>query len=261
MKYGIIGCGNMGGSIARALSQKTKDILVTDRSGKAKDLARELGISYGSNEDAAASCDRIFICVKPKMVADVLKTLHYTLLERKPLLISICAGVVLEALEDATDHALPVIRINPNTPIAVGKGLTQYCKNDLVDEETLADWLSDMATCGAMDALDEGLIDAASAVSGCGPAYAYMFMEALADGAVACGLPRKKAYDYAAAMLAGAAEMVLKTGLHPGALKDAVCSPGGSTIQGVRKLEENGFRGAVMDCIIAACEKNKTLGK
>ena len=104
-------------------------------------------------------------------------------------------------------------------------------------------------------------MDAASAVSGCGPAFAYLFMEAMADGAVACGIPRAKALEYAAVTLIGAGEMVLQTGQHPGALKDAVCSPGGSTIAGVRALEEHGFRGAVMDCVIAAFEKNQKLGK
>ena len=110
---------------------------------------------------------------------------------------------------------------------------------------------------GHLDELEERLIDAASALSGCGPAYMYLFIEALADGAVACGIPRGKAMEYAAATMAGAAQM----GLHPGALKDAVCSPGGSTIAGVRVLEQYGFRGAVMDCVAAAYEKNKLLGK
>ena len=114
---------------------------------------------------------------------------------------------------------------------------------------------------GKLDRLDEHLIDAATALSGCGPAYMYLFMEALADGAVACGIPRAKAMEYAAATMAGAAEMVMQTGLHPGALKDAVCSPGGSTIMGVRTLEQRGLRSAAMDCVIAAYEKSKQLGK
>ena len=118
-----------------------------------------------------------------------------------------------------------------------------------------------MAPAGLVDQVPEGMIDAASAVSGCGPAYVYLFIEALADGGVACGLPRDKAQAYAAQMVAGAAQMVLQSGQHPGALKDAVCSPGGTTIQGVRTLEEGGFRAAAMDAVIAAYEKTLELGK
>ena len=149
----------------------------------------------------------------------------------------------------------------PNTPTAIGKGVIQYCRNDLVDDATLADWLADMAPCGLLDSLDESLIDAASAVSGSGPAYMYVFLEALADGAVACGVPRAQALRYAAATMAGAAEMVLTTGQHPGALKDAVCSPGGSTIAGVKALEDAAFRSAVINCVLAACKRNGELGK
>ena len=129
------------------------------------------------------------------------------------------------------------------------------------EPEKMAEWLTAMAPAGRLDAVPESLIDAASAVSGCGPAWAYQFIEALADGGVAAGLPRAKAQEYAAQMLLGSARMVLETGKHPGELKDAVCSPGGSTIQGVRLLEERAFRGAVTDAVLAAFEKTKDLGK
>ena len=261
MKYGFIGCGNMGSAVAQALCQVTKDILVTDRSGKAAVLAKELGISYGSNEDAAKACDRLFLCVKPQMMESVLLPLQPYLQEKKPLLITIAAGLTLQQIEHFAGGALPVIRIMPNTPVAVGKGMIQYCCNGLVDDDTLSDFLSDLRFAGTLDAIDEKLMDAASALSGCGPAYMYMFLEALADGAVSCGIPRDKAIVYAAATMAGAAEMVLSTGKHPGALKDAVCSPGGSTIAGVRALEQHGFRGAVMDCVAAAYNRNQQLGK
>jgi len=261
MKYGFIGCGNMGSAIVRALSKSTRDISVTDRSGRAKALAEELGITYSDNISIAQQCDSIFLGVKPHMMKDMLLPLQGILKERKPLLITMAAGLTLEQIEAFAGCTLPIIRIMPNTPTAVGKGMIQYCCNALVTEEMRNAFLQDMAPCGHLDPLEESLIDAASAVSGCGPAYAYLFMEALADGAVACGVPRAKAMEYAAVMLSGSAEMVLKTHQHPGQLKDAVCSPGGSTIAGVRALEDKGFRGAVMDCVIAAYEKNKMLGK
>ena len=259
MKYGFIGCGNMGGAVAKSLSHNTGDILVSDRSGKARALAEEWGIGYSDVSHIAANCDRIFIAVKPYMVKDVLAPLQEVLAQRKPLLITMAAGISMEDLEAMAGTRLPIIRMIPNTPTAMGKGVIPYCYNDLVDGKTLEDWRRDMGFCGLLDPLEERLMDAASALSGSGPAFCYMFAEALADGAVACGLPRAKAMEYAAMTLAGAAEMLLATGKHPGALKDAVCSPGGSTIVGVATLEQQGFRGAVMDCVMKTHQKNKNL--
>ena len=257
MKYGFIGCGNMGGAIAKALSKKTADFAVTDRSGKAK----ALGFPYTSAEEIAAQADRIFLAVKPQMMAGALESLRPILAQRKPLLITMAAGLTMAQIEAMAGASLPIIRIMPNTPVSVGKGMTLYCANKLVNEATLADFLSDMECSGALDPVEERLFDAAGTVSGCGPAYVYMFIEAMADGAVACGVPRKQAMEYAAATLAGAAEMVLATGQHPGALKDAVCSPGGSTIAGVKALEDKAFRGTVIDCVMAAFKRNQELGK
>ena len=261
MTYGFIGCGNMGGAIAKALSQATKNILICDRSGKAKDLASELGITYSDPQTIAATCDRIFLAVKPHMMQGVLAPLQKTLAERKPLLITMAAGLEIRQIEEFSGCRLPVIRIMPNTPVAVGKGVIQYCCNDLVTKEMLQEFLEDMRFAGILDELEERLIDAGSAISGSGPAYVYMFMEALADGAVACGIPRAKALEYAAATVIGAGELMLATHQHPGALKDAVCSPGGSTIAGVRALENHGFRAAAMEAVIATYNRNKELGK
>ena len=261
MKYGFLGCGNMGGAIARALSKKTKNIAVSDRSGKAKQLAQELGVAYSDNASIASSCDRIFLAVKPHMMKDMLLPLQDTLAKRKPLLTTMAAGLEIRQIEEFAGTYLPVIRIMPNTPTSVGKGVIPYCANDLVAEDMKVDWLEDMEMCGLLDPLEERLMDAASALSGSGPAYLYLMLEAMADGGVACGLPRAKALDYAAMTMAGAAEIYLSTHTHPGSLKDAVCSPGGSTIAGVRVLEERGFRGAAMDCVCAAYAKNKELGK
>ena len=257
MKYGFIGCGNMGGAIAKAISSKCTDLAVTDRSGK----ARQLGLPYTTAEDIACNAERIFLGVKPQMMQGVLENLKPILQEKKPLLITMAAGLTMEKTDTFAGGGFPVIRIMPNTPTAIGMGVIQYCANGPVPQDVLEDWLSDMAPCGLLDRLDEKLIDAASALSGSGPAYLYVFLEALADGAVACGIPRAKAYEYAAMTMAGSAQMYLQTKTHPGALKDAVCSPGGSTIAGLKALEEGAFRAAVMNCVIATCNRNKELGK
>ena len=257
MKYGFIGCGNMGGAIAKALANKCPDFAVSDRSGKAKSL----GFPYLTAPEIAENAQRIFLAVKPQMMAGVLETLKPTLQEKKPLLISMAAGLTMAQIEEMAGGDLPIIRIMPNTPVAVGKGLTLYCANERVSQEVLEDFLADMAFSGILDPVEERLFDAAGTVSGCGPAYLYMFIEAMADGAVSCGVPRAQAMRYAAATMAGAAQMVLETGLHPGQLKDNVCPPGGSTIAGVKALEDGAFRSTVINCIQAATKRNSELGK
>ena len=261
MKYGFIGCGNMGGAIAKALAKATTDFAITDRSGRAITLAAEIPCGYLSGLEIAEQCDRIFLGVKPHMMQDVLAPLQPVLQEKKPLLITMAAGLTMAQIEEFAGGDIPVIRIMPNTPVAIGKGVTQYCANQLVSKDALEDFLSDMRFSGILDKLDEKLIDAGSAISGSGPAFVYLFIEALADGAVACGIPRAKALEYAAATVIGAGELVLASGQHPGALKDAVCSPMGSTISGIRALENHGFRAAAMEAVIATYNRNKELGK
>ena len=259
MKYGFIGCGNMGGAIARALSKTTTDILLSDPYA-AESLAQKLGCRFGDNEQAVSCCQRLFLAVKPQILRSAIAPIADLLCKKKPVIITMAAGVKISAIEEMIGVKLPIIRIMPNTPVSVGCGTILYCTNELVDESTLNDFLQDMQYAGMLDPISENLIDAGSALSGCGPAYVYMFIEALADGAVACGVPRAKAMTYAANTLIGAAQMVLQSGNHPGALKDAVCSPGGSTIAGVRALEGSAFRGAVMNCVEAAFHRTKELG-
>ena len=263
MTFGFIGCGNMGGAIARSVSKKVGGenvILANKTMEKAERLADELGCRFGMNGEAAA-CDFVFLGVKPHLMEKMLADLQPAL-EKNPraVLVTMAAGLTMERIRKMAGVPNPVIRIMPNTPSAIGRGMIQYCIMD-VPELQKAVFLDAMDLCGKLDELPEDLIDAASAVSGCGPAYACMFIEALADGGVTCGLPRGKAVEYAAQMLLGTAELILQSGQHPGALKDAVCSPGGSTIQGVRTLEEQGMRGAVMDAVISAFEKNRDMGK
>ncbi len=258
---GFIGTGNMGSAIATAVAGQGRELLLANRSpAKAQALAETLGARAVKNPEAAAESDLLFLGVKPQMMADLLKSLAPVLRSREDrvVLVTMAAGLSCETIRDMAGAPYPVIRMMPNTPCAIGKGVVQYCGLGVTQEE-LDEFAALLAPAGLVDRVDEKLIDAASAVSGCGPAFAYLFVEALADGAVACGLPRDKAMAYAAQMLAGSAQMVLDSGKHPGALKDAVCSPGGTTIQGVRALEEGGFRAAAMNAVIAAYEKTLQL--
>ena len=262
MTFGFIGCGNMGGAIARAVCRAAggEQVILANRTmEKARKLAQTLGCGAGENA-RAARCDFVFLGVKPHLMEDMLDGIRDVLAEKRPVLVSMAAGLTMERIRQMAGGDYPVIRIMPNTPASVGEGMIQYATLG-VSEEQEAEFLKAMTFAGRLDHLAESLIDAASAVSGCGPAFAAMFLEALADGGVACGLPRDKALAYAAQMLVGTGRLILETGLHPGQMKDAVCSPGGSTIQGVRTLEQKGFRGAVTDAVIAAYEKNKDLGK
>ncbi len=263
---GFIGTGSMGAAMARAAAKSglAEVILLSNRTpAKAEALAAELpGAVLSTNEEIARTAGLIFLGVKPQMMQLVLDPLEVLLRKREDrfVLATMAAGLSCERIQDILDMDCPVIRMMPNTPAAVGAGVVQYCGR-LVTVEELDDFAALIAPAGLVDPVSEGLIDAASAVSGCGPAFAYLFLEALADGGVACGLPRDKAVAYAAQMLEGSARMVLESGKHPGALKDAVCSPGGTTIQGVRALEERGFRAAAMDAVIAAYEKTLKLAR
>ncbi len=261
MKYGFIGCGNMGGAIARSLSCSTKSIMLSDRSGRAAVLADDLGCAYSDPVTVCKECARIFLAVKPQNMEEVLQPLRGLLAAKKPLLISMAAGLTIDRIAELAGTSLPIIRIMPNTPVAVGSGMTLYCCNDLVEESVLEDFLSDAAACGQWDALEEELIDAAGVVSGCGPAYMYMFLDALAKGAARSGVPEEKAISYASATMIGAARMVQSTDLTPEALKNAVCSPGGSTREGVKVLEHAGFAEAIGNCVSAAYRRKQELGK
>ena len=227
-----------------------------------------VAVEICDNARVAAEADYIFLGVKPQMMAGMMEGIAPILKSRLegasegsgasvPVLITMAAALTMEQISGMAGGSFPVIRIMPNTPVSVGKGVILYTRNALVTEDMLSEFLAFLREGGRLAPLPEHLIDAGSSVSGCGPAFVYMFIEALADGGVACGLPRRDAMTFAAQMVAGSAELVLSSGKHPGELKDAVCSPGGTTIQGVRMLEEAGFRGAVIDAVIAAYEKNK----
>ena len=263
MKVGFIGCGNMGGALARAvISVMQTNVYVNDYDKeKAEAFCRDTGAEYRSGADICRECDFIFLGVKPAVLPSLLTALDSHIQgNKRSTLVSMAAGVAISKIEAALTSPHAIIRIMPNTPVAIGKGMITWCNNDLVTEKAQDEFLKIMSGTGSLDRISEGLIDAASAVAGCGPAFVYMFLEALADGGVECGLPRDKAMLYAAETLKGAADMVEQTGKHPGLLKDEVCSPGGSTIEGVRALEEGAFRATAAGAVIAAFEKTKKLG-
>ncbi len=256
---GFIGTGNMGSALARAaVKSKAADrLLLSNRTtSKAQRLAEEIGADVSDNRTVASESDYLFIAVKPQMLEEMSSGILDVLKAREDrfVIISMVAGKDLAYLKELFGNR-PVIRIMPNIPVAAGSGVTLFTTTEEVSPEEKEFFKRLLAASGTVSEIEERLLDAATGITGCGPAYAAMFIEALADGAVACGLPRRQAVEYAALMLKGTSALLLESGEHPGALKDRVCSPGGSTIQGVRSLEKSAFRAAVMNAVIAAWEK------
>ncbi len=267
MKIGFIGCGNMGGALAMAVSRAAgagDQLWLSDQDfEKAEQLARLADAKATDSAEIVKDCEIVVLGVKPQMLRGLMVALEPVLRARKtlPLLVTMAAGVSLATLEGMLGFACPMIRIMPNTPVSVGEGRVLYALGADVNETQKNDFLRLFAKVGTLHFMAEGLIDAGSALSGCGPAFVYLFIEAMADGAVAAGLPRQTALELAAGTVLGSAKMVLETGKHPGELKDAVCSPAGTTIAGVAALEQGAFRGTVMDAVIKAYEKTRELGK
>ena len=262
---GFIGTGTMGSAVARAVRKGAPEVelLLANRTpAKAEKLAAELGARSVDNETAARTCSLIFLGVKPQMMAGMLAEIAPILAARTDrfVLASMAAGLDSGKIQEMAGGEYPVICLMPNTPVAVGAGVVEYYGLGATEAELDA-FQALLAPAGLVDRIDPGQLNAASAVSGCGPAFCALFIEALADGAVACGLPRAKALAYAAQMVEGTARLMRETDSHPGVLKDGVCSPGGTTIQGVRTLEERGFRSAAMEAVIAAYDKTVSLGK
>lgn len=262
--FGFIGCGNMGGALAKAVSEAgyKNDIALADiNSERVETLACEISAVPSDTQTIAKECKFIFIGVKPQMIDSCFAEIENSLESRNdsPVIVSMAAGVAIEKIM-ACSGVDSIIRIMPNMPVSVGSGVV-LATSVGVDDIMKSEFEKAMSKAGIFDWIDEKFIDAASALSGCGPAFAYMFAQALSDGAVACGLPRDKATLYAAGTLLGSAKMILETGKHPEKLKDEVCSPGGSTIMGVKALEDEGMRGAAISAVLAAYERTKELGK
>ena len=254
MKLGFIGTGNMATAIATKIISAGV-VAATDITGScssdlnAKKKTLELGFSVGSdNKEVIKASDIIFLSCKPQQYAAVIAEIS-SVVKPDQVVVTIAPGKTIAWLEDQFGKTVKIVRCMPNTPALVGEGFTSYCPNERVTKEELSQVESLLDCFGTRMLLPEKLIDAASAVGGSAPAFVYAFIEALADGGVAEGLPRAAAYEVAAQTVLGSAKMVLESGKHPGILKDEVCSPGGSTIKGMEALEKNAFRGTVIDAV------------
>jgi len=268
----FIGAGSMGGALLERVCAKLDPAqVVMTRRDKEKGMAQAeaLGCAWAdTGAQAARDARYVMLCVKPQNLFEVLDGLTPGLrgavkAGRTPVVVSIAAGVTLAKLEAALTRAkldLPVVRVMPNTPAAIGDGVLFLSPGTRVGEEDAAGLEALLAPCGLLQRVSEAQLEMGGALAGCGPAFVYLFIEALADGGVEIGLPRTMAQAWAAQTVLGAADMVLKTGRHPGALKDAVCSPGGSTIAGVAALENRAFRAAAAEAVKAAYAKAQKMG-
>ena len=265
MKYtfGFIGCGNMGGALVRAVNKTVASdkIAVADYcQDKVISLQNTLGVTPATATEIAQESKFVVLGVKPQNIPDTLAGLADILQARTDaVIVSMAVSTNIAKIRSLIGAELPVIRIMPNTPVAVGAGMVLYDTQGVCEADERA-FLDGFSKAGKLDKLSEDKIDSASALSGCGPAFVYAFAEALADGAVECGVPRDKAILYTAQTLLGSAEMLLEHG-HPADLKDAVCSPGGTTIAGMHALENGGMRGAVMDAVLSAYNRALELKK
>jgi pyrroline-5-carboxylate reductase len=266
LKIGFLGAGRMATALAKGFVQRGllsgHEILASDPQESARaQFAEAVGArTTGQNLEVPAFAEVLFVAVKPGQVEEVLSGIHHEVHGRH-LFISIAAGVTLARLENVLPPGTRVIRVMPNTPALVGASATAFAlgTSALREDGTLAEKL--FSSVGIAYELKESLLDAVTGLSGSGPAYGYLMIEALSDGGVAAGLPREVATRLAAQTLLGSARMVLETGMHPGALKDMVTSPGGTTIEGLHELERGGVRAALMQAVRVAAEKSKKLGQ
>ena len=264
LKFGFIGCGNMGSAMLRGICRSNltapENILVSDKNhNMLSALSEELGIGAAKdNIEAARFADYLFLAVKPNIIPDVIKEIKSSVKDSE-VIVSIAAGVSISRIEELFSKTIRLVRVMPNTPALVGEGMSALSLNSEVSDEESEVLKSVFSSFGKCEIVPESLMDAVVGVSGSSPAYVYMFIEAMADAAVLDGMPRQAAYKFAAQSVLGAAKMVLESGKHPGELKDAVCSPGGTTIKAVSVLEEKGLRSAVISAQTACSEVSRQM--
>lgn len=266
-KISFIGCGNMAEAIVSGIvksGMNPLDIIASRRDAmKLNELHNKYGITVTpSNKSACESSEIVFLCVKPIMMKKVCEEIKDNFLPHATI-VSIAAGVTIKQLQEWLGKDKKIIRAMPNTPAMVQEGMISLSLSSVMKEEPQKEDVNNIKAlfeyCGKCEIVEEYLIDAVIGVSGSAPAYIYMMIEAMADGAVKEGMPRQMAYTFAAQAVLGSAKMVLESGKHPGELKDMVASPAGTTIDAIAALEENGFRNAVIQAVVTAAEKNKKM--
>ena len=264
MKIGFIGTGNMGSSIIKGILsskfEKSENINIFDLDKeKVNNLVKEYGVNaVNSEKELAENCNIIILSVKPHIIPTVLKNLSGNV-KKDTIILTIAAGISISVIENALGEDKKVVRTMPNTPAQVLSGMTAVTFNKNIENSEKEIIFKLLNSFGKSVEIEEKLMHAYTGISGSLPAYVYMFMEALADGGVLCGMPRNKAYEIVAQTVAGSAKMLLETGKHPGQLKDEVCSPAGTTIEAVRVLENGNFRGNVIEAVAACTEKSKEM--
>lgn len=265
-KIGFIGCGNMAQAmirgIVKAKTVPAKNIMVSNPSSKKlENVKADYNVlTTNDNKKVALNSDIVILSVKPNKYAEVIEEIKESV-SKDAIIVAIAAGVSIEKINIMFKENKKVVRAMPNTPAFVGEAMSAITPGKGIEKEELDDIIEIFNSFGKCEVVDESLMDTVTGVSGSSPAYVYMFIEAMADAAVLNGMPREKAYKFAAQSVLGSAKMVLETGKHPGKLKDDVCSPGGTTIEAVYSLEESGFRAAVMEAVDACTQKSKNMGK
>ena len=264
MKIGFIGCGNMATAIIKGIIRKqiidAENIIASAKTKATLDrVQKELGVKVSTdNLEVTENSDILVLAVKPQYYPEVIAQIK-DVVRKEQIVISIAPGKTLDWLQEQFGGGVRLVRTMPNTPALVGEGMTGVCRNQYVTDEDYATVLQILGSFGEVETIPENLMDVCVSVSGSSPAYIYILIEAMADGAVADGMPRAQAYKFAAQSVLGSAKMVLETGKHPGELKDQVCSPGGTTIEAVRVLEEKGFRSSVIEAMKACVRKARGL--
>ena len=265
-KLGFVGTGNMGSAVIKSLVKANflpgdKISMFDVDKNKLEKLKIETGVGYMSSaKEVVEWSDIIILAVKPNILKNVLEDLKPQIDDKK-VIVSFAVGIPISFYEEILGTDKKIIRTMPNTPAMVGEGMTLVCENRNVTEAELTIVKNLFDCTGKCEVLPEKLMTEVTALTGSSPAYVFMFIEAMADAAVLSGIPRDMSYRLAAQAVLGSAKMVLETGLHPGILKDQVCSPGGTTIEAVASLEKNGFRYAIMEAMDQCTKKAKLVGE